>query len=51
MILTSGTVRDHNTPESPSTVVPRSYDGVSVTGGTLRVHLPPHSFVTVHGTL
>ncbi|MFI1992960.1 alpha-N-arabinofuranosidase [Actinoplanes sp. NPDC020271] len=50
-ILTAGLLQDHNTPQAPSTVVPRPYDRVSVTGSTLRVHLPPHSFVTVSGVL
>ncbi|GAA0442207.1 alpha-N-arabinofuranosidase [Actinoplanes capillaceus] len=49
LILTSAAPRDHNTPQSPSAVAPRPYDGASVTGGRLRVHLPPHSFVTVSG--
>ncbi|GGN33176.1 alpha-N-arabinofuranosidase [Actinoplanes campanulatus] len=51
LILTSAAPQDHNTPQSPSAVAPRPYDGASVTGGRLRVHLPPHSFVTVSGTL
>ncbi|GGN74608.1 alpha-N-arabinofuranosidase [Actinoplanes lobatus] len=51
LILTAAAPGDHNTPRSPSTVAPRPYDGVSVAGGRLRAHLPPHSFVTVSGTL
>ena len=51
LILTSGTLQDHNTPQAPSVVAPRPHDGVSVAGGALRVHLPAHSFVTVSGTL
>ncbi|WIN00519.1 alpha-L-arabinofuranosidase C-terminal domain-containing protein [Actinoplanes oblitus] len=50
-ILTSGAVQDHNTPQAPETVAPQPYDGASVTGGKLSVHLPPHSFVTVSGAL
>ena len=50
-ILTAGTLRDHNTPQAPSAVAPRSYDGVTPAGRRLRVHLPAHSFVTVSGTL
>ncbi|GAA2860822.1 alpha-N-arabinofuranosidase [Actinoplanes cyaneus] len=50
-ILTAGLLQDHNTPQSPSVVAPRPYDGVTVAGGTLRVHLPAHSFVTVSGAL
>ncbi|WP_229074403.1 alpha-N-arabinofuranosidase [Actinoplanes sp. DH11] len=49
VILTSAAVQDHNTAQSPSTVAPRPYDGVALHGGTLRVHLPAHSFVTVSG--
>ncbi|MDY7089864.1 MAG: alpha-L-arabinofuranosidase C-terminal domain-containing protein [Actinomycetota bacterium] len=51
LILTSGALQDHNTPESPSVVAPRPYDGVKVAGGTLRAHLPAHSFVTVRASL
>jgi alpha-N-arabinofuranosidase len=51
VILTAGALQDHNTPQSPSVVAPRPYDGVSLTGGKLRAHLPAHSFVTVSGAL
>ncbi|MBB2947048.1 alpha-N-arabinofuranosidase [Actinoplanes lutulentus] len=51
LILTSEALQDHNTPQAPSAVAPRPHDGVSISGGTLRVHLPAHSFVTVSGTL
>ncbi|MEU8661446.1 alpha-N-arabinofuranosidase [Actinoplanes philippinensis] len=51
LILTAGTPQDHNTPQSPSTVRPRPYEGATVDSGRLQVYLPPHSFVTVAGTL
>ncbi|MBL7260178.1 hypothetical protein JKJ07_38350 [Actinoplanes sp. LDG1-01] len=51
LILTSEALQDHNTPQSPSAVAPRLYEGVSVAGGALRVELPAHSFVTVSGAL
>ncbi|WP_127550145.1 alpha-N-arabinofuranosidase [Actinoplanes sp. OR16] len=51
LILTAGAPQDHNTPQAPSAVAPRPYDGVSLTGGTLRVHLPAHAFVTVSAGL
>ncbi|GIE90775.1 alpha-N-arabinofuranosidase [Actinoplanes regularis] len=51
LILTAAALPDHNTPQAPSVVAPRRYDGVSVTGDRLRVHLPAASFVTVSGAL
>ncbi|SDD01245.1 alpha-N-arabinofuranosidase [Glycomyces harbinensis] len=51
LILTAGALQDHNTPQTPETVAPRPHEGVSVSGGKLRVHLPAHSFVTVAGAL
>jgi len=51
LILTSGALQDHNTPETPESVAPRAHDGASVVDGKLRVHLPAHSFVTVAGAL
>lgn len=52
LILTAESLQDHNTPETPKAVVPRAHEGAWVEGGgTLRVHLPAHSFVTVAGTL
>jgi alpha-N-arabinofuranosidase len=51
LILTSGALQNHNTPETPSTVTPRAYGGVALSGGRLRVHLPAYSFVTVSGAL
>jgi alpha-N-arabinofuranosidase len=51
LILTATALQDHNTPQAPSVVAPRSYDGVTVTGDRLRVRLPAHSFVTVSGAL
>lgn len=51
LILTAGALQDHNTPQTPSAVTPRAYDGVRVGGDQVRVHLPPHSFVTLTGAL
>jgi alpha-N-arabinofuranosidase len=51
LILTSTTLQDHNTPQSPSVVAPRPHDAVSLAGGKLQVHLPAHSFITVSGAL
>ncbi|BCJ47890.1 alpha-N-arabinofuranosidase [Actinoplanes ianthinogenes] len=50
-ILTSSALQDHNTPQAPSAVAPREHDGVVLSDGRLRVHLPAHSFVTVTGAL
>ncbi|KUL41382.1 alpha-N-arabinofuranosidase [Actinoplanes awajinensis] len=51
VILTAVALQDHNTPQAPAVVAPRAYDGVTVDGGTLRVHLPAHAFVTVSAGL
>ncbi|MEU6861284.1 alpha-L-arabinofuranosidase C-terminal domain-containing protein [Glycomyces sp. NPDC046736] len=50
-ILTAAALQDHNTPEAPAAVAPRSFDGATVEGGKLRVRLPAHSFATVSATL
>jgi alpha-N-arabinofuranosidase len=46
-ILTSLQLTDRNTPERLNTVSPQPFDQVTHTGQSLRVELPPHSFVTV----
>ncbi|WP_433796704.1 alpha-N-arabinofuranosidase [Actinoplanes sp. CA-252034] len=51
LILTAGALQDHNTPQTPAAVQPRPHDGATLADGRLRVHLPPHSFVTVSGAL
>ncbi|KAB8193040.1 alpha-N-arabinofuranosidase [Nonomuraea phyllanthi] len=50
-ILTAGSLRTHNTPETPAAVAPRTHEQVTRTEAGLRVHLPAHSFVTVEARL
>jgi alpha-N-arabinofuranosidase len=49
-LLTAPAVNAHNTADAPGAVVPAAFDGVTLTGGRVRVPLPPHSFATVRLT-
>jgi alpha-N-arabinofuranosidase len=46
-LLTADKLQDHNTPEAPTAVAPRPFDGVTVTERGWNLTLPPHSFITV----
>lgn len=46
-VLTAEEISRHNTPEEPDAVAPLPLEGVRVEDGTLHVHLPAHSYVTV----
>jgi alpha-N-arabinofuranosidase len=46
-ILTSGKLQDVNTFEQPSMVKPAAFKDVTLTAGSLKIKLPPHSVVVL----
>jgi alpha-L-arabinofuranosidase len=46
-ILTSSKVQDHNTFDNPKTVVPKTFRDVSISGGILKVNMPPNSVIVL----
>jgi alpha-N-arabinofuranosidase len=46
-ILTSSKVQDHNTFDNPTHVVPTTYNGASISKGTLKVSMPPNSVIVL----
>jgi len=46
-ILVSSKVNDHNTFEQPNTVTPKDFSGARISGGAIRVTLPPASVVVL----
>jgi alpha-L-arabinofuranosidase len=46
-ILTADTLDAHNTFDKPEQVKPAEFRDCSVSGGTLKVSLPPHSLVVL----
>jgi alpha-N-arabinofuranosidase len=46
-ILTSSTLQDHNTFETPNKIKPDEIKGATLTNNTLKVKLPPFSVVVL----
>jgi alpha-L-arabinofuranosidase len=46
-ILTSSNVQDHNTFDNPSNVVPKSFNGASISDGIVKVTMPPVSVIVL----
>jgi alpha-N-arabinofuranosidase len=46
-ILTSSKVQDHNTFENPTNVVPKTYNGASISKGIVKVSMPPNSVIVL----
>ena len=46
-ILTSSKAQDHNTFDNPSNVVPKTFNNASVSGGYIRVNMPPNSVIVL----
>ncbi|MBN2092631.1 alpha-N-arabinofuranosidase [candidate division KSB1 bacterium] len=46
-ILTSSKVQDHNTFENPTNVVPKTFKDASISGGNLKVNMPPNSVIVL----
>ncbi len=46
-ILQSAKLQDHNTFESPNTIIPRPFNNASLNGNTITVKLPPFSVVVL----
>jgi alpha-N-arabinofuranosidase len=46
-ILTSSKIQDHNTFENPAYVVPKTFNDASISKGTLKVSMPPHSVIVL----
>jgi len=50
-LLTADRIQAHNTPEAPQEVRPRAFDDLKPTDRGLALPLPPHSFLTLRGSL
>jgi alpha-N-arabinofuranosidase len=46
-ILTSSKVQDHNTFDNPSNVAPKTFKNVSLSGGYIKVNMPPNSVIVL----
>jgi alpha-N-arabinofuranosidase len=46
-ILTSSKVQDHNTFDNPSNVAPKTFKNASISGGYIRVNMPPNSVIVL----
>ncbi len=46
-ILTSSKVQDHNTFDNPANVVPKTFNGASISEGNLKVNMPPNSVIVL----
>jgi alpha-L-arabinofuranosidase len=46
-ILTSQKVQDHNTFDNPSNIIPKLFKDASLSGGNLKVNMPPNSVVVL----
>jgi alpha-N-arabinofuranosidase len=46
-VLTAAKLDAHNTFDEPERVIPSSFDGASIAGGTLQAHIPPRSVVVL----
>ncbi|GAA3051417.1 MULTISPECIES: alpha-N-arabinofuranosidase [Actinomycetes] len=46
-VLTAGDPREHNTAEEPERVAPVPFEGATWSGSTLRLELPPTSYVSL----
>jgi len=46
-ILTSSKVQDHNTFDNPANIIPKTFNDVSISGGNLKVNMPPNSVIVL----
>ncbi len=46
-ILTSSKVQDHNTFDDPSYVIPKTFKDVSISGGNIKINMPPNSVIVL----
>jgi alpha-L-arabinofuranosidase len=46
-ILTSSKVQDHNTFDNPTNVIPKTFKNASISGGNLKINMPPNSVIVL----